>query len=73
MPGVDTHGENSMKILTNFRMYGSILINLPKGNFPHVAGCLRTSKIGCYESPYAVIGGKTARLGTGSEENLKVS
>jgi len=73
MPGVDTHGENSMKILTNFRMYGSIRLNLPKGNFPRFAGYSRISKTGCYERPYAVTGGKTARLGTGSEENLKVS
>ena len=63
MPGVDTHGENGMKILTNFRTYGSIRLNLSKGNFPRFAGCSRISKIGCYESPYAVTGGKTVKVG----------
>ena len=68
MPGVDTHGENGMEILTNFRMYGSIRLNLSKGNFPRFAGCSRISKTGCYETPCAVTGGKVEKLDTGSEE-----
>jgi len=52
-------------------MYGSIRLNLPKGNFPRFAGYSRISKIGCYENPYAVTGGKTEKLGTGSEEAPK--
>ena len=73
MPGVDAHGQNGMKILTNLRMYGSIRLNLPKGNFPRFAGRSRISKTGCYESPYAVTGGKAEKPGAGPEENLKAS
>ena|GEM_PF-6178329 len=71
MPGVDTHGENVHPALTNFRMYGSIRLNLSKGNFPRFAGCSRISKTGCYESPYAVTGGKAEKLNTGLEEAPK--
>jgi hypothetical protein len=71
MPGVGIYGENGGKTLTNFRMYGSIPVGLPKGILPRFAECSRISKIGCYESPYAVTGGKAERLGTGLEEAPK--
>lgn len=71
MPGVGTYGENGGKTLTNFRMYGSIRLGLPKGILPRFAECSRMSKTGCYESPYAVTGGKAERLDTGLEEAPK--
>ncbi|MDR1541542.1 MAG: hypothetical protein LBU32_26835 [Clostridiales bacterium] len=54
--------------LPNVRVY---TLNLPKGGFPHLAGCSRISKTGCYEPPNAAAGGKAARLDTGLEEAPK--
>ena len=69
----DTHGENVRPTaLTYSRMYESKRCEYVERHTAIDMACPWISKIGCYETPFAVTGGKVLLgLGTGLEEAPK--
>ena len=69
----DTHGENMRPTaLTTSDCTSLNVVSMPKGCGHFKMACPWISKIGCYETPRAVTGGKVLlELGTGLEEAPK--
>lgn len=69
----DTHGENVRPTaLTTSECTSLNVVSMPKGCGHFKMACPWMSKIGCYETPRAVTGGKVLlELGTGLEEAPK--